>query len=54
MKLRENEMIARSMLLLGTATLAMAAVFSGPAAAQGTIKIGELNSYKVFPAFLEP
>ncbi len=28
--------------------------FPGPAAAQGTIKIGELNSYKVFPAFLEP
>ncbi|HEY5292047.1 MAG TPA: ABC transporter substrate-binding protein, partial [Burkholderiales bacterium] len=32
----------------------MAAAFSGPAAAQGTIKIGEMNSYKVFPAFLEP
>jgi len=32
----------------------MAAMFSGPAAAQGTIKIGEMNSYKVFPAFLEP
>jgi branched-chain amino acid transport system substrate-binding protein len=39
---------------LGAATLAMAAGFSGPAAAQGAIKIGELNSYKVFPAFLEP
>ena len=25
----------------------------GPAAAQ-TVKIGELNSYKVFPAFLDP
>jgi branched-chain amino acid transport system substrate-binding protein len=24
------------------------------AAAQGIIKIGELNSYKVFPAFLDP
>ncbi|MEK7435249.1 MAG: ABC transporter substrate-binding protein, partial [Pseudomonadota bacterium] len=32
----------------------MTAVFSGPAAAQNTIKIGELNSYKNFPAFLEP
>ena len=47
-------MIARRTFLLGTATLAMAAMFSGPASAQGTIKIGELNSYKVFPAFLEP
>src|SRR5450830_852637 len=47
-------MIARRTFLLGTVTLAMAAFFSGPAAAQGTIKIGEMNSYKVFPAFLEP
>ena len=47
-------MIARRAFLLGTATLAMAAAFSGPAAAQSTIKIGEMNSYKVFPAFLEP
>ena len=47
-------MIARRTFLLGTATLAMAAAFSEPAAAQGTIKIGEMNSYKVFPAFLEP
>ncbi len=47
-------MTARRAFLLGTVTLAMAAVFSGPAAAQGTIKIGEMNSYKVFPAFLEP
>jgi len=34
------------------ATLAFA-IFAGAAQAQ-TIKIGELNSYKVFPAFLEP
>ena len=27
---------------------------AAPAAAQQTIKIGELNSYKAFPAFLEP
>ena len=47
-------MIARRTFLLGTATLALAAAFSEPAAAQGTIKIGEMNSYKVFPAFLEP
>ena len=31
--------------------LAAAPAFSS---AQGTVKIGELNSYKVFPAFLEP
>ena len=34
----------------------LAAALCAPAAvhAQGTIKLGELNSYKVFPAFLEP
>ncbi len=32
----------------------LAAGFAAPASAQGTIKIGELNSYKAFPAFLEP
>ncbi len=32
----------------------LTASFAAPALAQGTIKIGELNSYKVFPAFLEP
>ena len=47
-------MTARRAFLLGIVTLATVAVFSGPAAAQGTIKIGELNSYKTFPAFLEP
>ena len=31
-----------------------AAALSARAHAQDTIKIGELNSYKVFPAFLEP
>jgi branched-chain amino acid transport system substrate-binding protein len=51
---RENEMNARRTVLLGAVTLAMAAIFSGSATAQGTIKIGEMNSYKVFPAFLEP
>src|SRR3954463_8309770 len=34
--------------------LASAGLFSTPAQAQGTIKIGELNSYKSQPAFLEP
>src|SRR5689334_17171476 len=33
---------------------AVAASFSAPAFAQDTIKIGELNSYKSQPAFLEP
>ena len=34
--------------------LAAAILSAGPAAAQDAVKIGELNSYKVFPAFLEP
>jgi branched-chain amino acid transport system substrate-binding protein len=29
-------------------------VWAGSGFAQGTLKVGELNSYKVFPAFLEP
>jgi branched-chain amino acid transport system substrate-binding protein len=37
--------------LAATAALAL---LSGPAGAQATIKIGELNSYKSQPAFLEP
>jgi branched-chain amino acid transport system substrate-binding protein len=36
------------------AAAALAAVFALPAVAQGTIKIGEVNSYKAQPAFLEP
>ena len=32
----------------------VAAVFAGAAQAQGTFKIGEINSYKAQPAFLEP
>jgi len=35
------------------ALVVLALVAAGPLAAQ-TIKLGELNSYKVFPAFLEP
>src|SRR5450432_3155346 len=30
------------------------AIAGAPAFSQDTIKIGEINSYKVFPAFLEP
>ena len=40
--------------LLLAACAVVAASFAGPSAAQDAIKIGELNSYKVFPAFLEP
>jgi branched-chain amino acid transport system substrate-binding protein len=36
------------------AVAALTAAFAAPALAQGTIKIGELNSYKAAPAFLEP
>lgn len=46
-------MLTRYRLLAGTAALA-ALSLALPAAAQAPVKIGELNSYKVFPAFLEP
>src|SRR4051794_31666275 len=46
-------MLTRHRLLSGAAAL-VAASFALPAAAQDTIKIGEMNSYKVFAAFLEP
>jgi branched-chain amino acid transport system substrate-binding protein len=46
-------MTVRKQMLIGAA-LAVAAAACGPAAAQGTIKLGEVNSYKTFPAFLEP
>ena len=46
-------MLTRNRLLAGTAAL-IALSLVGPAAAQAPIKIGELNSYKVFAAFLEP
>ncbi len=47
-------MLTRHRLLAGAAALSAAASFVLPAAAQDTIKIGELNSYKNFAAFLEP
>ncbi|MDQ6680807.1 MAG: ABC transporter substrate-binding protein, partial [Pseudomonadota bacterium] len=41
--------------MLKSLLAAVAAVFiGGPVQAQNTIKIGELNSYKAQPAFLEP
>jgi branched-chain amino acid transport system substrate-binding protein len=39
---------------LAAAACALAASVATPAAAQGTIKVGEINSYKRFPAFLDP
>ena len=47
-------MTARRNLLLAAAVLAAAAALPASVLAQGTIKLGELNSYKVFPAFLYP
>jgi branched-chain amino acid transport system substrate-binding protein len=47
-------MLTRRHVLTLAATAALAAAFAPPAAAQGTIKIGEINSYKTLPAFLEP
>jgi branched-chain amino acid transport system substrate-binding protein len=45
-------MSARRQFLLSLAALALVAPCA--AWAQGSIKIGEINSYKTFPAFLEP
>src|SRR3984957_1794396 len=49
-------MCGRAIASLASVTLAAAAIFTMamPAFAQETIKIGELNSYKSQPAFLEP
>ena len=46
-------MLTRHRLLAGVSAL-VAASLALPAAAQDTIKIGEMNSYKIFAAFLEP
>ena len=40
--------------VLAAAGVALLLAGSGPALAQDTIKLGEMNSYKVFPAFLDP
>ena len=45
-------MIRRS--LLAAAALSTIGLYATPSHAQSTIKIGEVNSYKVQPAFLEP
>src|SRR5215475_15865337 len=44
----------RKLFLTLAAAVAFAAGFAPPAAAQGSIKLGEVNSYKALPAFLEP
>src|SRR5215218_2036769 len=46
-------MLTRNKFMAGAAAL-VALSLAVPASAQAPIKIGELNSYKVFPAFLEP
>src|SRR5690349_19600840 len=46
-------MLTRNKLLAGAAALVGLSMVA-PAGAQAPIKIGEMNSYKVFPAFLEP
>src|SRR3954464_9732199 len=40
--------------IAGPAIAALGVVCSAPAAAQDVIKIGEINSYKAQPAFLDP
>jgi branched-chain amino acid transport system substrate-binding protein len=54
--MRASVMVTRAIASLAIATLAGAASLATamPALAQGTITIGELNSYKSQPAFLEP
>jgi branched-chain amino acid transport system substrate-binding protein len=50
-------MLTRNRLLAGVSALlggSLAVSVVAPASAQDTIKIGELNSYKIFAAFLEP
>src|SRR5712692_6114470 len=47
-------MISMITYLVRLAAAGAAAFVVTPAAAQGTIKIGELNSYKAQPAFLDP
>src|SRR3981189_3614892 len=50
----EHRMSTRSQLLALAAASAVVVCLGTPAVAQTTIRIGELNSYKSQPAFLEP
>ena len=52
--LNEQNIMKTLRSLLVAVGLALAAAPLPSALAQGAIKLGELNSYKVFPAFLEP
>ena len=47
-------MTTRRLLCLSPVALAAVLLAGAPAHAQGVYKIGELNSYKAQPAFLEP
>jgi branched-chain amino acid transport system substrate-binding protein len=47
-------MTARTHLLTLAAVAALGLASGPPVAAQGSIKLGEINSYKALPAFLEP
>jgi len=47
-------MIARRRMMTGAVAAAALTLVAASAAAQDKIRIGELNSYKNFPAFLEP
>lgn len=47
-------MNARRQFILAASAAAIALTAPAAVHAQGTIRIGELNSYKTFPAFLEP
>jgi len=51
---RPFRLFQRGVLLAASAAIAGALTLSGGAQAQATIKIGEINSYKAQPAFLEP
>src|SRR5437870_7192632 len=53
MNIHEERSMKTTMRAALAATLTTFAM-SAPALAQGVIKIGEINSYKVQPAFLEP
>lgn len=49
-----NLLGGRRVFLVSTLLACLSGAFSVPALAQQTIKIGEINSYKAQPAFLEP
>ena len=46
--------MSRQSSLFAAVCASLTVILAGPALAQSTIKIGELNSYKAQPAFLEP